>query len=270
MDNNFVLLENVTYGNHVRHKVDVFIPEKVKSPQGLILFIHGGGWQAGDKTAHHPDAEYFCNKGYISASMNYRYVDESITVYDELDDVKSALETIKNECAKNGFNIEKVILSGGSAGAHLSLMYAYTRKENSPLTPVAVGAYCPPVDCASPDFCLGLSKEFEDWKYGVLSCCTGVKITKNDFMCKSQQEALRKMSPQQYLTEDCVPTAVFQGIKDELVPFGEVVNFVKMLGEKGIKNDFVIYENSNHALDKDPDKSLESKKIIEEYAEMYF
>ena len=44
----------------------------------------------------------------------------------------------------------------------------------------------------------------------------------------------------------------------------------EMLDGDGIKNDFVIYENSNHALDKDPDKSLESKKIIEEYAEMYF
>ncbi len=270
MDNKFVLLENISYGNHDRHKLDIFIPEKVKAPQGLILFIHGGGWQAGDKTAHHPDAEYFCNKGYISASMNYRYVDENITVYDELDDVNSALEKIKNECAEKGLVIEKVILSGGSAGAHLSLMYAYTRKENSPVKPVAVGAYCPPVDCASPDFCIGLSKEFEAWKYAVLSCCTGVKITKNDFMYKPQQEALKKMSPQEYLTKDCVSTAVFQGIQDELVPFGEVENFVRMLDEKGIKHDFVIYENSNHALDKDPDKSMESKKIIEKYAEMCF
>ena len=89
-------------------------------------------------------------------------------------------------------------------------------------------------------------------------------------MYKPQQEALEKMSPQQYVTAECVPTAVFQGIQDELVPFEEVVNFVRMIGEKGIKNDFVIYENSNHALDKDPDKSMESKKIIEEYAEMYF
>ncbi len=270
MDNKFVLLENIVYGNHERNRLDIFIPEKVKAPQGLILFIHGGGWQAGDKTAHHPDAEYFCNKGYISASMNYRYVDENVTVYDELDDVNSALGKIKNECAEKGFVIEKVILSGGSAGAHLSLMYAYTRKENSPVKPVAVGAYCPPVDCASPDFCIGLSKEFESWKYAVLSCCTGVKITKNDFLYKPQQEALKKMSPQEYLTKDCVPTAVFHGIYDELVPFGEVENFVGMLDEKGIKHDFVIYENSNHALDKDPDKSIESKKIIEKYAEMCF
>lgn len=270
MENNFVLLENITYGNHERQILDLFIPEKVKSSCGLILFIHGGGWQAGDKTVHHPDAEYFCERGYISASMNYRYVDENINVYDELDDVKSALEKIRNVCMEKGFNTEKVILSGGSAGAHLSLMYAYTRKENSPVTPVAVGAYCPPVNCASPDFCLGLSREFEAWKYSVLSCCTDVEITKDTFMCALQQEALKKMSPQEYLKETCVPTAVFQGIQDELVPYEEVVNFVRMLEEKGIKHDFVIYENSNHALDKDPDKSAEAKKIIEKYAENYF
>ena len=127
MNKDFVLFENISYGNDERQKLDLFIHEKIKSECGPLLLIHGGGWQAGDKTHHHPDAEYFCNKGYISASMNYRYVDESITVYDELDDVASALEKIKNKCAEKGFAIEKVILSGGSAGAHLSLMYAYTR-----------------------------------------------------------------------------------------------------------------------------------------------
>ncbi len=270
MNNEFVLLENITYGNHERQKLDLFIPKKAKSDCGLLLFIHGGGWQAGDKTHHHPDAEYFCKKGYICSTMNYRFVDENINVSDEINDITSALTAIKNECFKEGFSIEKLILSGGSAGAHLSLLFAYTKKENSPVKPVAVCAYCPPVNLKSPDFLMGISGKYENWKYCILSHCCGVKITKESFLCEKQQKALEKISPQSYITESCVPTAVFQGKLDDLVPFEQTENFVRLLGEKGIKNDFLVYENSGHLLDKDPEAAEKSKDIIEKYAEMYF
>ncbi len=265
-----IVLRNVSYGNHERHKVDIFIPEKMKSDCGVILFIHGGGWSNGDKSAHYGDAEYFCNLGYITATMNYRFVAEELNVFDELDDVGKALGTIKNKCAERDISVQKAILSGGSAGAHLSLLYAYTRKENSPVKPVAVGAYCPPVNCWSSDFCFGISGEFEDWKYEILSQCCGFKITKNDFLNEPQQAALKKISPQEYVSPDCVPTAVFQGVHDELVPVQHIYDFVKLLDETGVKNDLLIYENSNHALDKDPDKTIKARNIIESYAEKYF
>ena len=58
MDNNFIFLENVAYGNHERHSLDIYIPKTVKSHSGVILFIHGGGWHEGYKEAHRPDAEF--------------------------------------------------------------------------------------------------------------------------------------------------------------------------------------------------------------------
>lgn len=265
-----VVLNDVAYGNHERHKVDIFIPEKLKASCGVILFIHGGGWSSGDKNAHRTDAEYFSNIGYVSATMNYRFVTDELNVFDELDDVEKALETIKNICADRDISIEKVILSGGSAGAHLSMLYAYMRKETAVVKPVAVGAYCPPVKCWDSDFCLGITGEFEDWKYGILSQCCGFKITKADFLNVPQQEALKKISPQTYVSGDCVPTAVFHGVHDELVPVEHIYDFIEILKEKGVKNDLIIYENSNHALDKDPDKSEEARNMIESYAEKYF
>ena len=266
----FVTLTDIPYGNHERHKADIFIPENVKSSCGIILFIHGGGWSDGDKTAHTRDCEYFADQGYITATMNYRFVSENINVFNELDDITKALETIKRECAQRGYNIEKLILSGGSAGAHLALLYAYTRKEVSPVKPVAVCAYCPPVSCHKADFLLGISGEFEDWKYGVLSDCCGFKLTKNDFLNSPQQEALLNISPEKYVAEECIPTAVFHGKVDELIPIGHIYDFIDLLNEKGIKNDFVVYENSGHALDKDPETALKTKDKIISYAQKYF
>lgn len=267
---NIIFLSDIAYGSHERQKVDIFIPQNAKSDSGLILYIHGGGWTMGDKTIHHPDAEHFCNLGYVCASMNYRYVTEDINVFDELDDVTSALKTIKTKLSEYGFNAEKLILSGGSAGGHLSLLYAYTRKNEASVTPVAVCAYCPPVYCSKSDLLAGISGEFEDWKNTILSNCCGININKSNFLNEEQQNALKKISPEFYVSENCVPTAVFHGKFDDLVPFKHIENFIGLLSEKGIKNDLLIYENSGHAQDKDPEKVIQAKAIIKEYAEMYF
>ena len=84
------------------------------------------------------------------------------------------MKTIKDKCAEYGFSIDKSILSGGSAGGHLSLMYAYTRIDEAPVTPVAVCAYCPAVKLETTDFLMGISGEFKEWKYGVLSAACGL------------------------------------------------------------------------------------------------
>ena len=260
---------NIKYGSHERQCFDLFIPEKPVSDSGIILFIHGGGWQSGDKTVHHTDCEYFCNLGYICASMNYRFVAEDINCFDELDDITSALKEIKNECAKNGFSTTKLILSGGSAGSHLALLYAYTRKNEAPVTPVAACVYCPPVDCAKADFLLGISGEFEDWKYEILSKCCGEKLTKNDYLNEKQQAALKKISPQEYVSENCIPTVVFHGRADELIPFDHITEFLGILNDKEIRNELLVYENSGHALDKDPETAAKARKIFEKYAKEY-
>ena len=180
------------------------------------------------------------------------------------------LKKVKEKCIESGLNTEKLLLSGGSAGAHLALMYAYTRKDEAPLTPVCVCVYCPPVKMETTDFLSGISGEFEDWKYGVLSAACGVKVNRETLLCDEQQTALRRISPIQYVNENCVPTAVFHGVKDELVPFEHAIEFINLLNEKGIENDLLVYENSGHAQDKDPEKVVEAKEIIEKYAQKYF
>lgn len=269
MSDNFSAIYDIPYGSHQRQIVDIFIPDDAKSLSGVILFVHGGGWHSGDKTIHYKDVRHFSDQGYVCATMNYRYVSENISVFDELDDITSALKTVKQKCAEYGYNIEKLILSGGSAGAHLALLYAYTRKDEAPVTPVAVCAYCPPVDFSEPDFLREITGEFEDWKYDLLSKCCSMRVTKADFLNDQQQKALKNISPVQYVSESCIPTAVFYGKHDNLIPFEHIEDFISLLKAKEVKHDFLIYENSGHALDKDPDVSAQARNIIKSYAEMY-
>ena len=270
MGEKYSVLKNISYGNHERHKVDIYIPENPQKNSGVILLIHGGGWSNGDKSDYKNEAEFYASSGYICAAMNYRFVTEKINVFNELDDITSALNAIKGKCEECGFGVKNTILTGASAGAHLSLLYAYTRKCEAPVIPVAVGAFCPPVNCWAENFLMGIKGEFEEWKYSVISKCCGEKITKETLLKEQQQNALKKMSPQTYVSENCVPTAVFQGVSDELVPFEHVETFIETLKKSGVKNDFLVYENSGHALDKDPEKTEEAKNMILSYAKRYF
>ncbi len=266
---NITLMENVAYGNHKRHIFDLYIPKTPKTESGLILFIHGGGWTSCDKTAHTKDCRYWSEKGYICATMNYRYVDSELTVFDELDDVTLAMKKIKSICAERGYNLNKALLSGGSAGAHLSLMYAYTRAECAPVRPVAVFCHCPPTHCHKADFLLGINGEFEDWKYGVLSCCCGATVNKENLQNADVQLSLKKMSPVTYITPNVVPTGVCHGVKDELVPYEHTLLFLKALEQNGIPHDLLTYPKSGHAMDKDPELDTQTKNLMEKYLEKY-
>lgn len=263
------IVRDIPYGSHERQRFDMYIPEDVKNGNGVMLFIHGGGWHDGDKSIHHKDTEYFSEAGYITATMNYRFVSDELSVYDELDDITSALVQIKKSCAEYGYSVENVILSGGSAGGHLSLMYAYTRVGESPLSVVAVCPYCPPVDFSKPDFLVGISGEFEEWKYSIISKCCGCMVTKNTLMNDTQQSALKRVSPCSHVSADCVPTAVFYGRYDELIPSTHTEDFVDLLKKFGVENEVLCYENSGHALDKDPEVAEQSRNIITAYAERY-
>lgn len=263
------ILENVAYGSHERHVLDLYMPQTPKTDSGLILFIHGGGWTSCDKTAHTKDCKYWSEKGYICGNMNYRYVNQQLTVFDELDDVTPAMKKIKSICAERGWNLSRALLSGGSAGAHLSLMYAYTKTAQSPVTPVAVFCHCPPTHCHKPDFLLGINGEFEDWKYGVLSHCCGTTVSKETLQNANVQEKLLRISPISYVTPDVVPTGICHGVHDELVPYAHTLLFMESLEQNGIPHDLLTYPNSGHALDKDPQLDTQAKDLMEKYLEKY-
>lgn len=269
MKNDVIVLKDVPYGEHERQIIDIYIPKNPKTKNGFVLIVHGGGWSDGDKTIHNPDVEHWSGLGYACGTMNYRFVSENITIFNELDDITSALETVKEKCGEYGFDLKKLLLSGGSAGAHLSLMYAYTRKDTAPVTPVAVCCQCPPVDCSQADFLMGMKGEFENWKYEVLSKCCGVVLNKDNFLNEASQQKLKEMSPVTYLNESCVPTAVSHGICDELVPYKQALLLMDMLDELNIRHDLITFEHSGHALDKDPDSLEQGRKLMEKYIEDY-
>lgn len=114
----------VTYGSHSRQAMDYFKPSDPTSTPPLILFIHGGGWRTGDRTqASHAKPQYFVDSGYAYASAGYRVLPDG-SVEDQASDIGKAIAKLRAEAGDLGFDAERIVLMGHSAGAHLAALVA--------------------------------------------------------------------------------------------------------------------------------------------------
>lgn len=84
----------------------------------VMLYVHGGGWRRGDKSAVWRKPELFCGSGWLFASANYRFVPE-VTPAEQVRDVARAIAWLREHAEEFGGDPERIYLMGHSAGAHL-------------------------------------------------------------------------------------------------------------------------------------------------------
>jgi acetyl esterase/lipase len=96
--------------------LDVFVPANAKEPLPLVIWIHGGGWQAGDKKQC--PAIPLLNFGYVVASINYRLTDEGPHPA-QINDCKAAVRWLRANAKEYSIDPDRIGVWGGSAGGHL-------------------------------------------------------------------------------------------------------------------------------------------------------
>lgn len=259
---------DVAYGTHERQLVDVCFPEKPGKTEGVVLFIHGGGWMQGDKASFTSRVQNITKTvGCITATMNYRYISADVDCTDILKDISAALAKIKSMAQTRGISCEKVMLIGASAGAHLSLIYSYTQGANAPIKPCAVAAYSAPADISSDRFIIDSTLLPEDKTIHLLSYLTGTNLFK---LSNSQMKSvLYKFSPIKYVTSSCVPTLVVHGRQDTIVPIDDTYRLVDKLKDKGVTHTFIELPDSGHSLDNDAYLMGKSDKVFVDFVNMY-
>ena len=262
---------DLSYGNHERQKLDLYIPHDLKDKEevGLVLYIHGGAWVWGDKSSYTDEIKSRLKNGNIAcATMNYRYTSKDISASDIMNDIFHALDAIKAKANEYDVNITKVLLTGHSAGAHLSLLYGYGFQYfdpfYSPILPVCVVALSGPTDITNreyyemPDFGMNL--------YELFSYLSG--HTYNEETYEEALLDLLNVSPIKY-TGSGIPTLICHGVKDTVVPYTDAIRLDYLLTEDNIKHDFLSFPNSNHGLESDPDMNKEMKRLFQEYIDEY-
>lgn len=97
--------------------LDIYTPKGAESLP-VTVYVHGGGWQKGDKSRAGGMAEAYNNEGYVFVSTNYRLApDAAFPAWPE--DVAAAVAWVHEHISEYGGNPEQLCLMGHSAGAHL-------------------------------------------------------------------------------------------------------------------------------------------------------
>jgi acetyl esterase/lipase len=117
---------NVRYGPAERNVFD-FWQAKSDKPTPLLFFIHGGGWNGGDKAGI--AVEPYLKEGISVVSINYRLIPQSQEVVPPvkapLTDAARALQFVRSKAAEWNIDKQRIAASGGSAGACSSLWLAF-------------------------------------------------------------------------------------------------------------------------------------------------
>ncbi|MDA7916464.1 alpha/beta hydrolase [Verrucomicrobia bacterium] len=219
--------KNYTYKeiDGVAREMEIFFPKrKPKKAVPGIIFFHGGGWGGGSREMFSYQCNYFASRGIVAATVTYRLankVEKKAMQEGEsykrlcIPDAKSAIRWFKANASELGIDPNRVIVGGGSAGGHISLLATTNPGLNHPNDPkgfdTSVAAYV----LFNPALSVGDSKDSEI-----------------DFM--------------QHVKTDLPPAIVFFGSEDNWMKRGWNPAKSKMtfMGIKGM--DMMIAEGQGH------------------------
>jgi acetyl esterase/lipase len=145
------VIRDIPYGKaHERQVLDVHAPAGAKNLP-VVFWIHGGGWQTGDKSMVALKPKAFMDAGFVFVSINHRLL-PTVAMDDITRDVASALGWVYKNIAAHGGDPARVFVMGHSSGGQLAALMCvddrYAKAEGFPLT-VIKG--CVPVDADTFD-----------------------------------------------------------------------------------------------------------------------
>ena len=118
--------ERVSYGRNKEQYFLYYEPYKIISDK-IIIWVHGGGWNAGSPEFFDYVGQCVCDNGYRFISLGYR-LSPKYKYPCQLKDVCKAYNSAVDYMREKGIDVSKVIVAGPSAGAHLTSIMCYCRK----------------------------------------------------------------------------------------------------------------------------------------------
>src|SRR5215471_9839149 len=211
---------NLAYGKHERQVLD-FWQAKSDKPTPLVLYIHGGGWQGGDKNGLGGAAiRQYLDAGISVAAINYRYVKQATELKVEppvkapLEDAARALQLIRSKAGEWNLDKKRVGATGGSAGGCSSLWLAFhddlaDPKSDDPIARESTRLYCAAVNGAQTSLD---PKELREWmpNYGYGGHAFG--FSKFQAFHEGRDRVLKwikEYSPIEHVSKDDPPIALF-------------------------------------------------------------
>lgn len=234
-------LADIEYGTAGEDKLflDVARPKTKSEPLPAVILIHGGAWAGGKKEDFAGLAKQAVRKGFVAVNVEYRLAPKH-RFPAQVEDVKCATRWVRAHAQENQIDPDRIGALGMSAGAHLALMLGVMDDDDGlddsggwtdhSSRVHAVVSYAGPTQ---------LVGEFGPVSTAIL----------NSFLGGTNQElpdAYRQASPISYVTPDDAPVLLFQGTKDELVPYNQAIMMMEKLSEQQVPGRIEILIGAGH------------------------
>jgi len=227
------IILDTAFGSSPQQKMDIYLPAGRTTATKVIVLIHGGAWEAGDKA----DMNYYKNllrakwPEAAIANINYRLASNANNIHHTqiMNDISAAVNMMVSN--KSSFVISDTLtMVGASAGAHLAMLYTYAHNTNGYVRAVA-------------DF-FGPAK-LSDWSwYNTFNIFLGKSI--GDILTQYNGAAwdialYDSNSPQSVATAQTKPTIIFHGTIDVIVPLYQSQQLRARLNTLGVANEYYEY-----------------------------
>jgi acetyl esterase/lipase len=107
-----------------RQKLDIYAPEGATN-MPVVFWIHGGGWQTGDRASVQLKPKAFAEKGFVFVSTGYRLL-PNVEMIDIFRDLAKSVHWVHDHIAQYGGDPNRLLVMGHSAGAQLAALISPT------------------------------------------------------------------------------------------------------------------------------------------------
>lgn len=220
--------------------LDIYYPEQqAAKPLPLLIWIHGGGWQGGDKAR--PPYLAMLPHGYVVASIEYRF-SQKAKFPAQIQDCQAAIRWLRANAEKYSIDGERIGVGGASAGGHLAALVgtsggkkAFPAIGGNEDQSDRVQAVC---DIFGPaDFWTVITQAEEDKNIkSALHWNEGDPYSKLiDAKLGEDREKCEAVSPVKYVSKDTPPFLILHGDHDNLVPYAQSVELRDLLADAGVE-----------------------------------
>jgi len=232
---------NLSYADTSNHraKLDVLWPRTASAaaPVPTVIYIHGGGWMGGDKAGAVLELLPYLEMGWAAVNVEYR--GGPATAPAAVEDCRCALRWIIRNAAKYHFDVNKLVVTGESAGSHLAL--------TTGMLPTSAGFD-------------GKCSGSEELKVAAIINWYGVTDVVDVFEGANQRpfavnwlsslpnakELARRVSPLQYVRPGLPAILTIHGDADWVAPYNQAVRLHKALDEAKVPNQLLTIPGGAH------------------------
>ena len=239
-------------------RLDLYLPPVTRAPSPVVVWIHGGAFMHGDRTALPPllEQERLFTRlplaGYAVASIEYRLSSEAVFPA-QLEDVQASIRWLRARAQALEIDPARMAAWGESAGGHLAAFAGVAGRPGAtddgvefaeqPTNVSAVVDWYGPTDFSAMDRQAGeISRMNHDDPDSPESRLIGAPV-------QERLDLVERADPARQATASAPPFLVMHGTRDGLVPFDQSQHLVSRLRELGVAVEFRPVEDADHVFE---------------------